>query len=165
MKLIIDISRADYSAFNKFHFVETRLKRTIILVVTVLLVLQMILNRDGFILVPTITSAMAFLLICFFAINRNLNRTKNIPDQDGAILGKKEVEFTQNKIIYKTSNSEGTYDWSTVRNIKESPDAFYIYMDANMAILIPKRIFKALSEEASFRSLICDKTGNRQAAS
>ncbi len=67
------------------------------------------------------------------------------------------MEFTDDKIIYKASNSEGSNDWAMIRNVKESSKAFYLYMDTNMAILVPKRAFKDKAEEVGFRDLVNQK--------
>ena len=157
MKLTFDITREDYFEFNKFHFLKTKLKRTIILGVLTLVILQLFLNREQFDWTATIISSTICVLVYIYAIKRSLDKTKNIPDKNGTILGQKEMEFTDEKIIYKTSNSEGSSGWATIKNIKESPKAFYLYMDTNMAMLVPKRVFKEGADEAAFRNLVNQK--------
>lgn len=90
-------------------------------------------------------------------MNRILNKTKSIPDNDGTILGQKEMEFAENKIVYKTANSEGSSDWTTIKKLEESSKAFYLYMDTNMAMLVPKRVFKDKSDEETFKTLVRQK--------
>lgn len=157
MKLTIDISRQDYADFNKFHFLKTKLKRTIITGILTVLVLQIFLNSAQFNLAATVISSIVCALIYLFAINRALNKTKNIPDQDGAILGKKELEFSEDKIIWKTANAEGSSAWSTVKKLEEDSHAFYLYMDSNMAMLVPKRYFNDPSEVDTFKTLVSQK--------
>ena len=157
MKLTIDISRQDYADFNKFHFLKTKLKRTVITGVLTVIILQLFLNREQFDLTATTISSVVCVVVYFFAINRSLNKTKSIPNNDGAILGKKEMEFAEDKIIYKTSNSEGSSAWTTIKKLEENSKAFYLYMDTNMAILVPKRVFKDKSEEETFKILVRQK--------
>lgn len=157
MKLTIDISRQDYADFNKFHFLKTKLKRTLITGALTVIILQLFLNREQFDLTATIISSVACILVYVFAINRSLNKTKSIPDNDGTILGQKEMEFAEDKIIYKTANSEGSSDWTTIKKLEESSKAFYLYMDTNMAMLVPKRVFKDKSDEEIFKTLIRQK--------
>ena len=157
MKLTIDISRQEYSDFNKFHFIKTRLKRTIITGVLTVIILQFFLNREHFNLTATVVSSIACVLVYGFAINRSLNKTKSIPDNDGAILGQKVMEFTEDKITFKTTNSEGSSDWRTIKKLEESSKAFYLYMDTNMAMLVPKRVFKDKSDEDAFKILVRQK--------
>ena len=157
MKLTIDISREDYSDFNKFHFMNTKLKQTILYGVLLVIVLEYLLNRNEFNLTATIISSIGCLGVFWWAINRSLNKTKNIPDNDGTILGQKEMEFGDDKITYTTKNSQGTCEWASVKYLKESPKAFYLYMDANMAMLVPKRTFGTEDELEEFRNIINKK--------
>jgi hypothetical protein len=154
MKLTTDISRQDYADFNKFHFIKTKLKRTVITGVLTVIILQVFLNREQFDLTATIFSSTICVLVYVWAINRSLNKTKSIPDNDGTILGRKELEFSEDKIIYKTEHSEGSSAWTTIKKLEESSKAFYLYMDANMAMLVPKSVFKDKSDEDEFKTLV-----------
>ncbi|MFI5218853.1 MAG: YcxB family protein [Bacteroidia bacterium] len=154
MRLQIDITRQDYSDFNKFHFRQTKMKRTIIIGMLTVIIVQLFLNREQFDLIATIISTIVCIVVYVFMINRSLNKTKNIPDNNGTILGEKEIDFTDDKIIYKTRDSQGSSNWNTIKNLKESPKAFYLYMDTNMAMLIPKRVFKDTNETEEFRKLV-----------
>lgn len=157
MKLKIDISRQDYADFNKFHFLKTKLKRTVITGVLTLTILQLFLNREQFNLTATIVSSVVSVLVYLFVINRSLKKTKSIPDNEGTILGQKEMEFADDKIFYKTANSEGNSAWTTIKKLEESSKAFYLYMDTNMAMLVPKRAFKDKSEEDTFKTFVRQK--------
>ena len=61
------------------------------------------------------------------------------------------------KITFKTTNSEGSSDWKTKKKLEESSKAFYLYMDTNMAMLVPKRVFKDKSDEDAFKILVRQK--------
>ncbi len=157
MKLTIDISRQDYADFNKFHFIKTKLKRTVITGVLTVFILQVFFNNEQFDLTATIVSSIFCVLVYVFIINMSLNKTKSIPDNDGTILGQKEFKFSEDKIIYKTENSEGSSAWTTIKKLEESSKAFYLYVDTNMAILVPKRVFKDKSDEDAFKTLVKQK--------
>ena len=157
MILTIDITREDYADFNKFHFFKTKLKRTIIIGATTLLILQLLIRRDQLNLTFSVFSSILFVSIYIFMIYRGLNKTKNIPAKNGSILGQKVMEFSLDKICYKTTNSEGSSDWTTIKKLEESSKAFYLYMDTNLAMVVPKRVFKDKSEEDAFKSLVVQK--------
>lgn len=157
MTLTIEITREDYADFNKFNFYSKGLKRTIINGVITIIFLQLLLNYKEFKLAPTLISSVACVLVYFFLIKRSLNKSKNVPDQDGSMLGEKEVEFTDEKISYKASNAEGSINWTAIKSFKESSKAFYLYIDANMAVVVPKRFFKDGTEEMEFRNLVNGK--------
>lgn len=157
MKLIIEITRQDYLEFNKFHFTQTKLKRTVIIGIVSLILLQLALNVNQFNLTSTIITTIFFVVAYALLINISLNKTKNIPANSGTILGDKEYEFNDDKILFKTEGSEGKCDWKTVKELKESSTAFYLYMDTNMALLVPKRHFKDANEIAEFKELASRK--------
>ncbi len=157
MKLIIDISRDDYADFNKFHYLKYNLKRTILYPVLALIFILYYVNREGFNLTSTLITPFIFVIVYVLSINRTINRTKKIPNNDGAILGEKEYEFSDDIISYKTNNAEGSLNWSTVLKLEESTNAFYLYMDTNMALIVPKRVFKDQAEEEAFKNIVKGK--------
>lgn len=157
MKFTVDITREDYSDFNKFHFMKTRLNRTILTGLLTVIVLEYLLNRNEFDLTVTIISSLACVLVYSWAIYRSLNKTKKIPDNDGTILGPKEMEFADDKISYSSKNSQGTCEWTSIKFLRESSKAFYLYMDTNMAMLVPKRTFTTDNELEDFRKIISRK--------
>ena len=157
MKLTIDITREDYSDFNTFHFLKTRLTRTLLTGLLTLVAVEYLINRNQFDLGLTIFSSIVCIVVYFWAVYRSLKKTKNIPDNDGSILGPKHMEFADDKIYYSTKNSQGNCEWSSIKYLKENSKAFYLYMDANMAILVPKRIFVNSDDLNSFRKIINSK--------
>lgn len=157
MKLIYDITRQDYADFNKFHFFSTQFKKRVILLLLLLVILQLALNFEEFDIKMTLFSSIIAILVYYFVILIVLKRTKNIPDNAGAILGQKELEFTEDRISFKTANSEGSSEWRTMKKLEESSTAFYLYMDTNMAMMVPKRAFDNKSNEDEFRELVLRK--------
>ena len=157
MKLTIDITREDYADYNKFHFVKTRLKRSIIVILATLIIVEIFLNKDKFDLTSTIISSIAGVGMYVFIIYRSFNKIKKIPVDGGHILGQKEIEFTEEKYYSKTKNSEGSAEWSTIKSIEENKKSFYLYVDKNMAIMVPKRVFKDETEMNEFRNLVTRK--------
>jgi Ca2+/Na+ antiporter len=157
MKLTIDITREDYSDFNKFHFIKTKLKRSILIGLLTLISMEYFVNRDHFDLTLTIIISIVCIVVYCWATYQGLNKTKNTPDNDGAILGPKEMEFGDDKISYATKNSQGSYDWTSIKYLRESSKAFYLYVDTNMAMLVPKRTFGNENELEDFRKIISKK--------
>ncbi len=157
MKLNIDITREDYADFNKFHFMKTRLKQSIIAIVCTLLIVQYFLNSDGFDLMRTTVSSLFGIVVYIFILYRSYVVIKRIPLENGYILGKKEVEFTEERYFYKTRNSEASTGWDAIKSIEEGKTAFYLFMDTNMAMIIPKRTFKDESEMCYFKDLVTRK--------
>jgi hypothetical protein len=160
MKFIVDFTREDYADFAKFHFRKKSLVKIIIFFVVFIALLQLYINRDGFSLNRTIYSSLAGAIAAFIMMYISLNNTKNIPKDDGTILGEKEMEFNEEGISYRMANAEGSQRWQSIKSLEESSKAFYLYMDTVMAIAVPKRVFKDKIEEAAFRDMVKQKIGN-----
>ena len=160
IKLSFELQRENYMNFNKFHYKKTQLKKTLITGGLVLIILQVALNLNKFDLIATIISSIIFNAIYFFLISRSLNNTKKIPKDDGSILGRKEIEFSDTGIAYMDKNSSGNFNWSAIKSLQSDTTEFYLYTDANMAIVIPKRIFNSDTEIVEFEEYINDKKNN-----
>lgn len=157
MKLTIDITRRDYLDFNKHHFIKTRLFRTIITGVVTIAVLQYILSRDGFDLNSCIISSVASAITYFFAVYMSLLYTEKVPKDDGSILGLREFDFMEDEISCKTSTSSSHINWVSIKTIEKGRNAFYLYMDTNMALIIPKRYLKSEKEFNEFEQMVQTK--------
>lgn len=157
MKLTIDITREDYADFNKFHLFSKKLKRMVIVGFLTIIIVQLMLNTEGFDWIVTLISSVICFLIYFFSLKISLNRTKNIPEKEGTILGEKQLEFAEEKIFYKASDSEGSINWTAIKRLEEGKNAFYLYMDANMAMIVPKRFLNDVNQETEFRDMVGEK--------
>lgn len=157
MKLTIDITRDDYADFNKFHLFSKKLKRMVIIGLLTIISVQLLMDYENFSWVVTLISSVICIIIYFLIAKIGLNATRNIPSKDGAILGEKDIEFTEDNIYYKAPTSEGTINWTAVKKFKDSKKAFYLYMDTHMALVVPKRFFKDGTQEMEFRDLVNSK--------
>ncbi len=154
MKIIVDITRQDYVDFNKFHFMKTGFKKTILTYLIALILMELYLNKDGFNLFATSFSSILFILVCWFLTYNRLNKTKKIPIDDGSFLGETEFDFLEDKILYKKYNSEGNVSWSTIKSFEESKTTYYLYIDRIVAYVIPKRFFTNENEKLAFQELV-----------
>jgi hypothetical protein len=160
IKLSYEIGRQDYVDFNKYHYKKTKLKKTFITGGLVLVILQLGLSLQKFDLAATLISSTVFIILYFFLISRSLNKTKNIPKDDGSILGKKELEFSDAGISHLDKNSSGIINWAAVKSLQSSSKAIYLYTDTNMAIVIPKRTFSSATEIIELENYIKEKLNN-----
>ena len=150
MTLQIEINRQDYSDFNKFNFVKTSLVKTIVVGLAACLLLQIFLNKERFHLFASIVSFLASIMAYSGLVYLQLIRTKKIPKDGGTTLGKRDMEFTNETIICKTKHSVSSSNWTAVRSLEKGKSAVYLYVDSNMAYIIPKRYFKNEQEQEDF---------------
>jgi hypothetical protein len=93
---------------------------------------------------PWVFGIASLLWILFFPsiINRRiLKKTeKMITEGDNSgILGKHELDFEENWIIHKTSESEQKIRWSGIKKLEETNNYYFLYDTAISAIIIPKQ--------------------------
>ncbi len=74
--------------------------------------------------------------------------------ENGSFLEKTEYQFLDNKVLYKSEKSEGSYHWSLIKTFEEGTKAYYLYIDRIVAIVIPKRVFKNEEEMTAFQNLV-----------
>ena len=159
MKLEIEITTQDYVDFTVYHFTKTRLSRTVVTCFLGLIILQFALNKDksNIDVSRIVVSLLLYIGIYCLFLYYSLNRSRKIPDDNGSLLGKKEFELSADHISYIDRDSAGQYKWTAIKSLEESKSAFYLYIDANMAIVMPKRYFKDKAEEKEFSTYIQDK--------
>jgi hypothetical protein len=157
MKLSFEINRQDYADFNKFHFIKTRLIRTLLTGGLTIIVLQMVLNKDEFDLNATIISSLVCGLIYFVIYYRSLSNTSKIPADNGTILGHRDLEFNDAEIICKTKDTNSSSGWTTAKELAIGKKALYLYIDTNMAVIIPKRVFTSDDELTDFIKFVSTK--------
>jgi hypothetical protein len=159
MKLEVDITRQDYLNYNVYHFIKTQLTQTIIIGLVGLVILQYAMNKDesSLNIISLIFSSLLYISIFCVIMYYNIHKTRLIPRDDGAFLGKKSYEFLDDHIYFKDKHSEGQIQWSAIKHLGNSKKAFYLGLETNMAIMIPKRHFSDKAEEERFHSLVQGK--------
>jgi hypothetical protein len=84
------------------------------------------------------------------------NEQKKIlePKENGFVFGPTVYEFTDEGINIKKDNSESFTRWDTVENVFNAKEYFYIFVDHNLAYIIPKRTFLSQEKLNEFQSLL-----------
>lgn len=157
MKLDIEITRQDYYEFNKFYALKTRLKKMITINLLLLFLVLFYFNQDGF----KFTTTSTFLVVCIVmypcAIFFSIRQLKNVPLDGSPVLGPKQLDFTDETINYKGRMDEGSIKWSAIKSIESGKTAFYLFMDAQIAVIVPKRFFKSTDEQERFVEFVKGK--------
>ncbi|MFN8309765.1 MAG: YcxB family protein [Chitinophagales bacterium] len=154
MKLTFEITRQDYSGFVRYLFYKRRFKRTAFMILIVLIAVQFSINYKNPSWYSVFISSVVSLAIYAFLINRGLNRAGNIPDENGSILGHREMEFLDDRFTCNSEKVESSNKYSTIKSVEESSLGFYLFVDKNVAMLVPKRAFANKTQEDDFRKLI-----------
>jgi len=72
-----------------------------------------------------------------------LNEQKKIlePKENGFVFGPTVYEFSNEGIRIKKEDNESFTRWDTVEKVFDAKEYFYIFIDHNLAYIIPKRTF------------------------
>ena len=156
MKMEFEITRQEYADLNFHHFKKKRLVRYVITGLISLVFLQIALNMNsrpvniGKIIVTSLLFILLYSVIIYF----QLQRVHKLPGDNGAMLGKRSCEFSDDGLVIKSNDTEGKYQWQAVKSFEETKKAFYLYLDTIMVLPFPKRYFSDQNEEKAFRSLL-----------
>lgn len=155
MRLNVEITREDYADFSKHHFMKNGFRKSIILYSISYIIIQLyFLVNYGINLFAIIFSTVIFWLTCFLLIHFRLKSTKKTPLKDGSFLSDTEYVFSDEKILYKSKDSEGSLNWSIIKRFDIGKKAFYLYTDSLIAYVIPKRVFQNDEEMKAFQNLV-----------
>ena len=160
MKLAIEITRQDYYDYCKFYYFKTKLARFVITRIALLIVLEYLFygtDKKEFNLTTVCISSALYIGLYCIVLYRTLNKTRDIPKDDGTILGQKEFEFTEDEIISKSKNATSQIKWTAIKSLEETKKAFYLFLDTNMGIAIPKRFFQTEADQQACKEYIQER--------
>lgn len=155
MKIEVDISRKDYTDYNLNHLIKSKIIKRVGIFIGVLIVLQLALNARSLkevmqILMPFSIFICIYAGILYFMIKRSGNKLND----NGAVLGKMLIEFNDEHMKFIKVGSESTSIWKKSMKLVSGKTALYLYLENNMAIIIPKRYFTSKDHELLMENYI-----------
>ena len=157
-----EITREDFLQFNKHFFYKNKFKRTFIIASIFIILWVFILHTgkpfDLFeIVLDLITFYLGWSLLILILTQIGLQKIKKMPDKDGNILGVKTYLLEEKGFKETTETSETLTNWSGIKEIQESQDYYYVFVDKIAAYIIPKRSFLNKNEEEEFIQTLKEK--------
>lgn len=76
------------------------------------------------------------------------------------ILGERTMVFETDKVQVKALTAETTYQWNALKKWEATAHLYLLYVSANAAIIVPKRVFATALEEQAFETLLRTKIQN-----
>jgi hypothetical protein len=76
------------------------------------------------------------------------------PKENGFVFGPTVYEFTDEGIRIIKDNNESFTRWDTVEKVFDAKEYFYIFIDHNLAYIIPKRTFLSNEKMNEFVSIL-----------
>ena len=161
MKISFEATRTDFLNYNKYMYRKKRLKRSLAISLVFVIIWTIILNTKE----PNILSIVIefFVFSAFWAVyylivyTIHFHRIKKMPDKNGSILGHKTYIIEEDGLKEIAEMSESFTKWVGIKNIDETKDYIYIFVDKIAAFVIPKRCFSNESECQNFTNEIKSK--------
>jgi len=86
-------------------------------------------------------------------IRKRLSQGKN----KDLMFGNRVIEFKDDSLLYKTNQSETTYQWSAFSKLHSSELSYLLYLGTDQAIIIPKSAFENENQRLDFEKMIREK--------
>lgn len=161
MQLNFTITRTDFRNYNLHYHLVKNLRKRIFSVLLFYLLLFLYVNYrdpnfDVFIFSMILIGYGIFYFFAFF-ITAFLSARRL--RENSPYLGEKTITF--NETGFNCSDKFGTADmnYSAFQNYHESKNYFYLYLEFNQAIAIPKRCFSSFDDQKKFIEFIKPKIG------
>lgn len=150
-----EITREDFLQFNKYMQSRINSRKPILFALSFLFLLVIIMNiGEPFDLFAIATEMLILIVIWTFVFvlfkQISLSRIKKMPKDKGAILGNREYLIEDKGFREISDSSETLTNWEGFKEIQESTDHYYLFVDKIAAYIIPKRSFSNIREEEEF---------------
>ena len=150
MVVEFDINRLDLVRFNLHHAVHrpmiwaTIIAGSAVIGSTIPKDVPLAARLIMYVLVALFMTTLSFgfvLLIATLSYARSKNR---------GVFGRHEVTISSSEIRETSSVSTGTWLWTAVPRVSQNRSYIYIYVQENMAHIIPKRSFASVEDAQRF---------------
>lgn len=161
------ITKRDFEQFNAYTFKKllkpgfcwSFLKNVLIWFLTAFIftsLFQHIFNGKSSIHWPTVfTITIPFMLFIFIGFIENRRVAKCYkPNENGIMLGDKEVEITDKGIKEEHPYGHNFYKWNVVESIEENNGAIYIFVDKVLALIFPSSAFEDAKLKREFLDFV-----------
>ena len=95
---------------------------------------------------------LLFVLAVF--VNWKYARTAYSPKPDRYVLGVKLFDISDKGLTVSGKRSVTDYEWSAIVSVDETDDHLFLFLDSNVALIVPRRSFASTSEYDEFRSQV-----------
>lgn len=165
MEINIDLTRDDYADFNKYFYLKKGLKKRIYIVIIVAFGLPLVINGGrpfDFMtyIINVIIVGLVFGFIYIGGMTLAMKRTKEMPSENGSILGKKMFIVTDEGLIEESASNKNLQKWKGIKSIEANDNSVFIFVDNIAAYIIPKRFFRDEVEQNNFIKTINEKIKN-----
>ncbi len=159
MHLTFSITRADFRNYNLHHHLVKNIRKRILSLLLIFILFYVYVNFrnrnfDALIFSLVMTGMGIFYFFAFYlsAILSARRLRENSP-----YLGEKTIIFNETGITCSDQFGTAEMNYSAFQKFYESKNYFYLYLEFNQAIAIPKRAFESPEQLKEFMSVISNK--------
>ncbi len=69
---------------------------------------------------------------------------------DVGLLGDHQMNFSEKGIVDSTSSGKTYMEWSTIKNLEENENYFYVYSSPTTAYILPKRAVTSVEKTRDY---------------
>ena len=146
MEINVDVSRKDFSNFNKYYFFHKGIKTRLIIYFIMIIIIPIIMNigtNFNFIvvLINFLGTAVIFGVVFFGLGYLSMNFAGKLPSANGAILGKRKFTIADEGLIEESDSNTNIQKWNSIKSIEQNNQLIIVFIDKIAAYVIPKRFF------------------------
>lgn len=162
MKLVFEQTGDDLIDLSKDSLVKNRSVKIYAIVLGVVLLLYGYgeISKEDFqleiLLIWAITIGVIGV-IWVFLFKYFLKKRFQEPGNSHMMIGRREIELTEDVIKVWTPVAETVYQWAAVTKMTESATNYFLYLGKAQAIIVSKSAFQDADEQAAFEQLVATK--------
>lgn len=155
--LKFDLTLEDLREFRNRHFLKYRMLKILLILTGGLAVVEITSYKPG--IDPAVflqNSAFGLVLygLLFWVYRRNETR---LPANAAAVVGSVEMVVTEHSISGIDRDGDGTLNWAELAKVYIAPQALYLYVNASIAVIVPRRAFANADEARAFGTFLRHK--------
>ncbi len=169
MDLQIEVTREDWDAFVRFVAKAAQRankgRRYLIAIVSaaaIAVATGMILDLAGEGIDLKSFAGGAVLVVLWFITISRFRVFRLGPGEAGTILGARRFSISDQGIRLVSAKQDALFYWSAVRSVEVAARHIFVMVDANAAIIVPRRAFSSREEENQFLSELQSKSAPAQ---
>lgn len=155
MTIDYTVTLIDLVRFNLYHASRRVLNWVIIAAGAVFLSRTAPSNQPGVRVAAFFIFAICMILVLFGAVAL-ISCVSYMPSKNRGVLGKHRLALTADALTEETPVSQGTWSWAGIPKVSRNSAYVFIYVQQNMAHIVPARSFPNRADADRFYQFVVD---------
>lgn len=164
MKLVFEQTEDDLIDLSKDSLVKNRSVKIYAIVLGVVLLIYGYgeISKEDFELESLLIWVITIVVIgviWVFLFKYFLKKRFQEPENSHMMIGRREIELTEDLIKVWTPVAETVYQWAAVTKMSQSATNYFLYLGKAQALIVSKKAFQDADQQATFEQLVATKVG------